>query len=630
MPQLPASQTLTQLQRLFRVIPPARLRALGWILPVAVLSGLLDLASVAVIARMVGSLLGGRLADSLPGVRVFGGSHSEQAVWLVLIFVVLSWLSSAARVFLKVSQERLTAQVWRDISDRILARVIGQPFAYHQGRRSADLSAQLLVNMQRVSDLIVGPLLLILTSSIAIAFLAVALGITLGPRSLLLLLVLGVAYAGVSALVIPYLRRASRQMLVLDARAASLLQQTVGSIKDIHLSQAGPYFERRFVEAGQAAKTFEWLSRLLPDLPRFLIEPVGITLIFSFALLPLLFNRQSQDLALGLMPFLAAFAVAAVKLTPPLQDLFRAITRLRGALPEIDAALAYLELPEPSRGGLGPGLLTPAGIFPLREISLSRVRYHYPGAERPALDGIDLTIPVGSRVALLGPTGSGKSTLSALLLGHLQPDSGQMRLDGIPVEAADLPSWQACCAEVPQQIHLLDASILANVAFGVEEEAVDLDKVWESLSAAQLAAVVADMPYGLYTPVGENGVNLSGGQRQRLSMARAFYSHARFLVLDEATSSLDARTEGDVIEALVLVARRCTTLVIAHRLHTLARCDVIVELAGGRIVASGSYEQLIDPAHPFGASVQGALPQLGRSATQPVGEAAAAAGDRLA
>ncbi|MFN7229903.1 MAG: ABC transporter ATP-binding protein [Synechococcaceae cyanobacterium] len=609
MPLLPTSQTVSQLRRLFRVIPAHRLRALGWILPIALLSGLLDLASVAVIARMVSSLLGGRLADAVPGVRVFGGSHSEQAIWLVLIFIGLSWLSSAARLVLKVSQERLTAQVWRDISDRILARVIGQPFAFHQSRRSTELSAQLMINIQRVSDLIVAPLLMILTSSIAIACLAAALGLTLGLRSLLLLLLLGAAYAGVSALVIPYLRRASRQKLLLDARAASLLQQTIGSIKDIHLTHAGPHFERRFVEAGQSAKTFEWLSRLLPDLPRFLIEPVGITLIFSFALLPMLLGRQRVELALGLMPFLAAFAVAAVKLTPPLQDLFRAITRLRGALPEIDAALAYLELPPPTRGGLAPRLLTPAGIFPLREISLSGVSYTYPGADRPALNGIDLTIPVGSRVALLGPTGSGKTTLSALLLGHLQPQSGVISLDGIAVEAADIPSWQACCAEVPQQIHLLDGSIQANVAFGVEDDAVDIDTVWDALSAAQLATVVADMPYGLYTPVGENGVNLSGGQRQRLALARAFYRHARFLVLDEATSSLDARTEGDVIDALELVARRCTTLVIAHRLHTLSRCDFIYELAEGRIVASGSYDQLIDPSHPFGASVLATLPQ---------------------
>lgn len=608
MPLLPTSQTLLQLRRLFRVIPPSRLRALNWILPIALLSGLFDLASVAVIARMVSSLLGGRLRDAIPGVRVFGGSHSEQALWLVLIFIALSWLSSTARLVLKVSQERLTAQVWRDISDRILARVIGQPYAFHQTRRSTELSAQLLINIQRVSDLIVAPLLMILTSSIAIVFLATALLLTLGVRSLLLLLLLGAAYAGVSALVIPYLRSASRQKLLLDARAASLLQQTIGSIKDIHLTQAGPYFERRFVEAGQNAKTFEWLSRLLPDLPRFLIEPVGITLIFSFALLPVLLGQQQVQLALGLMPFLAAFAVAAVKLTPPLQDLFRAITRLRGALPEIDTALTDLELPAPSRGGLAPCLLTPAGIFPLREIRLSGVSYTYPGAEQPALDGINLTIPVGSRVALLGPTGSGKSTLSALLLGHLQPQAGVISLDGIAVDSADMASWQACCAEVPQQIHLLDASILANVAFGVEDDAVDIAAVWDALHAAQLASVVVEMPYGLYTPVGENGVNLSGGQRQRLALARAFYRQARFLVLDEATSSLDARTEGDVIDALELVARRCTTVVIAHRLYTLARCDFIYELAEGRLVASGSYEQLIDPSDPFGASVLASLP----------------------
>jgi ATP-binding cassette subfamily B protein len=215
------------------------------------------------------------------------------------------------------------------------------------------------------------------------------------------------------------------------------------------------------------------------------------------------------------------------------------------------------------------------------------------------LQGVNLSIPVGSRVALVGSTGSGKSTAASLLLGLLDPDHGFLELDGIGLDEYSKPSWQASCAQVPQHIQLLDASIQANVAFGVNEDEIDVNRLWEALQSAQLADVVVDMPYGLLTPVGENGMKLSGGQRQRLALARAFYREAKFLLLDEATSSLDNRTESYVIDAIEMVGRRCTTVVIAHRLSTIVRCDRIYEFAKGRITAFGSYDELKERSPSF-------------------------------
>ena len=165
-------------------------------------------------------------------------------------------------------------------------------------------------------------------------------------------------------------------------------------------------------------------------------------------------------------------------------------------------------------------------------------------------------------------------------------------LDGLPVSDEEMPAWQANCAFVPQQIRLLDASVRENVAFCEQPDAIDDEKVWAALKAAQFADVVGDMPYGLFTMCGENGMKLSGGQRQRLSLARAFYRDAKLLVLDEATSALDNKTEHDVMQALELVGRRCTMVVIAHRLSTVKKCDRIYELGGSGIQASGDFETL--------------------------------------
>jgi ATP-binding cassette subfamily B protein len=172
-------------------------------------------------------------------------------------------------------------------------------------------------------------------------------------------------------------------------------------------------------------------------------------------------------------------------------------------------------------------------------------------------------------------------------------------LDGIPVSAQDLPAWQANCALVPQDIRLFDGSIRDNVAFGLDNNLIDDEDIWIALKTAQFDDVVAQMPYGLYTMIGENGVKLSGGQRQRLALARAFYRGAKVLVLDEATSALDNRTEHDVLQALDLVGRRCTTIVIAHRLSTVKKCDRIVEIENGSIRAQGDFVSLCESSETF-------------------------------
>ena len=186
-----------------------------------------------------------------------------------------------------------------------------------------------------------------------------------------------------------------------------------------------------------------------------------------------------------------------------------------------------------------------------------------------------------------------------MLLGLFRPTRGVLNLDGVALTEEEIPAWQANCALVPQDIRLLDASIRENVAFGQESDSIDDDAVWAALEGAQFAEYVSEMPYGLFTMIGENGVKLSGGQRQRLCLARAFYRNAKVLVLDEATSALDNKTEHDVLQALDLVGRRCTTIVIAHRLSTVKKCDRIYEVHKGGIQASGDFDTLLSVSPSF-------------------------------
>jgi ATP-binding cassette subfamily B protein len=561
------------------------------LMPLSIIPGLADLLTVWVVSRLFGALVGSKLQDHLPGVKVFGGDSFNQSLWLILLLIVFAWVAAFSKLVLQFFQQRLTARIWVDFSNQIQSRVLAQDYEYHLSKSTAKLSAMMLSHIKKISNSVVGPLLRMVGSVFSIVMLS--FGILYLGRSLaaILIVVLIAAYLALSLLITPYLRHASRQKIRLEARTAHILLESLGSIRDIRLSNSESYFQRSFLQAGEESRRYAWASELLPVIPRILIEPFGITIIFAVGAVPALLSGDREKV-LQIIPFLATLAVAALRLTPPLQDFFAALTQLRSGLPVVESILALLDLPSSRPTLATPGVPTPEGIFPNRSIRLRNIWYRYPSSEDWVLQDVSLSIPVGSRIALVGTTGGGKTTAAHLLLGLLKSQRGCLELDGIPVSELDLPAWQASCAQVPQFINLLDASILENVAFGQAEEEIDQAEVWEALDAAQLDEFVSELPYGLLTPIGENGLQLSGGQRQRLALARAFYRRARFLLLDEATSALDNRTEHEVIEALELVGRRCTTVVIAHRLSTVKRCDRIYEFDGGRIKAHGTFEEL--------------------------------------
>ena len=369
-------------------------------------------------------------------------------------------------------------------------------------------------------------------------------------------------------------------------------------MRDIQLYSSHQFFVDRFMRDGSIAKRNDRLANLLPNVPKFLIEPAGITILFVVGLAPALLNGDDAQLR-DALPQLATVLVVLLRISGPLQSMFRSLNRLRGGLPEVKDALELLCM-RPTRLALNdPVVPSPDGVMPRRLIELRDVSYSYGLSGSTILRHVDLSIPVGSRIALVGKTGSGKTTLAHLLLGLFKPESGELLLDGLPVSDEEMPAWQANCAFVPQQIRLLDASVRENVAFCEDPDQIDDQKVWGALKAAQFADYVGDMPYGLYTMCGENGMKLSGGQRQRLSLARAFYRNAKLLVLDEATSALDNKTEHDLMEALDLVGRRCTMVVIAHRLSTVKKCDRIYEVADGSIRASGDFQTLTSLSPSF-------------------------------
>jgi ATP-binding cassette subfamily B protein len=312
------------------------------------------------------------------------------------------------------------------------------------------------------------------------------------------------------------------------------------------------------------------------------------------AALAYVLSREDGGIDLAL-PVLGVFALGAQRLLPALQQIYSSWTSIAVSRSSLSDTLSLLDQPIPDE----LTELAPKPLAILNSVSFDSVCFRYSTDGPWILKDLCLSIPKGSRIGFVGSTGSGKSTTLDIFMGLLKPTEGQIMIDGRPLLHSNTRAWQRSIAHVPQSIYLSDATMAENIAFGVPPSSIDLDRVALAARHAQISDFIENCQKGYWAHVGERGMRLSGGQRQRIGIARALYKEASVLVFDEATSALDSATERTVMEAIEGLSSKLTILIIAHRLSTVEGCDSIVELGNGKVIAQGSYSELIKCSPSF-------------------------------
>lgn len=518
----------------------------------------------------------------------FGVSTRENFLFALGIFVfVLLIVSQAFKALTTYAQVRYVLMREYSIGKRLVEGYLHQPYSWFLNRHSADLGKAILSEVSAVITHGVMPVMSLIAQG-AVTIALIVLLIVVNPELALIIgLTLTAAYGLIFKATSGFLASIGSQRVKANQDRFTAVSEAFGASKEVKVGGLENFYIERFAKPAQTYARHQATSQVIGQLPRFALEAIA----FGGMLLVMLFLMSQRGNLVDALPIFALYAFAGYRLMPALQQVYVALTQLRFAAPAINAL--HEDLVSLQSTNLKTNNASPTSITLSQAISLKNITYYYPNAVTPALKNISLSIAAKSKVALVGTTGSGKTTLVDLILCLLEPQEGVLAIDGQPITGQYKRAWQNAIGYVPQQIYLIDDSITANIAFGIQADQIDEAAIKSAAKIANLHTFVTnELPQGYDTIIGERGIRLSGGQRQRIGIARALYHSPDVLIMDEATSALDNLTEQAVMEAVRNLERKITIILIAHRLSTVKECDQIFLLEKGQLKKKGKFEEL--------------------------------------
>jgi ATP-binding cassette, subfamily B, bacterial PglK len=580
--------TRRAIRRAIGFLDPNERKRWGALIPLAIVAALFEAAGAVLIFTLIAVIADPSAIETSKAASFFyreiAAGDRGRFVAIFAAAVAVFYVAKNGMILLETyAANRCASQSVASLSTKLLKAYLAAPYSFHFHRNSANL----IRNTNNAVDATFRSVLVSAVHSACEIMLVIALLVVLVATAPWVTLITSVV---MGVLVLVLLKLTQKTFALWGGRTHELagsiianLQQSLAGVKEVKILGRERYFYDSYREQRESLSRLLWLRATLENMPRLVIETV-----FVLGVVTVIVVFEARGSSEDIVPLLGLFAYAGFRIMPSVHRVIQHFNNIRFGAASVDEVhndvneLKDAALPESSESSL-----------PFEAaIRFEGVRYTYPRGEHPALDGVDLEIAKGTSIGIVGATGAGKSTLVDLLLGLLPPDAGRITVDGRDIQQ-DIRGWQNQLGYVPQMIYLIDDTLRRNVALGVPDDRIDEGKVRRAVQLAQLEDFVSTLSKGLDTLVGERGVRLSGGERQRVAIARALYREPDVLIFDEATSSLDNRTEQEMTRAIEGLRGDKTLIIIAHRLTTVRRCDRLLFLAFGKIIDSGSFEQLL-------------------------------------
>ena len=574
---------MNTLKKFIYLLSPEELKRAYILLTAVIFMAIIDVLGVASVLPFMAILVNPDIIETNYAINkiyeasiFFGIKNNQQFIFTLGFFVFfLLVFSLTIKALTTYAQIRFVEMRGYSLSKRLVEFYLKQPYDWFLNRHSADLGKTILSEVSQIIGQGLRPLMELISKGL-VSLAIIILLIVVNPKLAIMIGVsLSLAYGLIFFSIEKYLVRLGKNRLNSNQMRYTSVSEALGAIKEIKVGGLEKTYLKRYSGPAKTFAKTSVSSEILGQLPRFALE----ALIFGGVILLILYLMSQKGSFDSALPILSLYVFAGYRLMPALQQIYISLTKLRFIGPSLDAVINDLN------NITNLNLIENQDFIRLnKSITIKNLYYSYPNTTRPVLNNINVTIPAKTRVGVIGPTGCGKTTIVDIILGLLEPQKGILKIDEQIITKKNSRAWQRSIGYVPQHIYLSDDTIASNIAFGENFEEINQTKVENACRIANLQDfILNELPKKYQTIVGERGVRLSGGQRQRIGIARALYHNPQVLILDEATSALDNMTEQKVMDMIENISKDKTLIIIAHRLNTIKKCDLIVKLNKGEI-----------------------------------------------
>jgi len=503
-------------------------------------------------------------------------NDKDQIVKVALGSLLLVYLlKSAYLIFLSFYQNKFTSVLSSNLSNKLFKNYLYKDYAFHIKRNSSELIKNLQVEISNFSNFLISIISLITESTLAFSVI-ITLFFIEPLATLIVLLLFGLSSFMFYQFTKNITTEWGKVREQIDSKSSKIVIEGLSGIKEVILLGKQSFFENQLEKMNSSKASMNSKALTLRQIPRYFLELLSVfsLIIFVFILLIQSKNVDNVIVTLGI------FVAATFRILPSINRILSSLQNIKYYQSSIDVLYKEFEFINKKKDFFKRDIIR---LAPNKSIDINQLCFIYPQTKKIILDNVTLKLQTGTTTGIIGVSGSGKSTLINIIVGLLKPSSGEILIDDNSNIQNNLDSWQNGIGYVSQEVFLSDQSILMNIAFGIKQESIDYKLIDKVLEQAQLSELILTLPEGYQTKVGERGVQLSGGQRQRIGIARALYRTPSILVLDEATSSLDVKTEEEIMMSVDNLKGQMTIIIVTHRLITLKNCDEIFSIKEGKL-----------------------------------------------